>query len=319
MRAKGGSWSAAARLLAGLRMELILVVLCVVLAWVAPNFLTPGNLFNVLRSISMQGVIAFGMTLVIIVREIDLSVGAHAAFAGCLIAWLTGRGVPIPVGAAVTVGVGAGIGAFTGVMRAWAGVPTFITTLALLTALRGAALMITGGFPITSFPEGYAFLGGGTIYGVPFPALVLLAVFAVLHGLMLRSRFGRAVYAAGGNPEAARLSGIDPGRVRIAVLALTGALAALGGILLSARINSGTPTAAQGWELDVIAGVIIGGTSLAGGEGSIWGTLVGMVFIGVIGNGMTLLNVPEYPQYLVRGFLIFLAVLLNRLQAGGRR
>jgi sugar transport system permease protein len=199
-------------------------------------------------------------------------------------------------------------------MRACAGVPTFITTLALLTALRGAALMITGGFPITSFPEGYSFLGGGTLYGVPFPALVLLAVFGVLHGLMRASRFGRAVYAVGGNPEAARLAGIDPGRVQVAVLALTGALAALGGILLSARINSGTPTAAQGWELDVIAGVIIGGTSLAGGEGSIWGTLVGMVFIGVVGNGMTLLNVPEYPQYLVRGFLIFLAVLLNRLQ-----
>lgn len=301
-------------LLGRLRMEIILVVLCAVLAHQVPVFLTPQNLFNVLRSISMQAIIAFGMTLVIIVREIDLSVGAHAAFSGCLIAWLTARGVPIPVGAAATLVSGGLIGTFTGLMRSRAAVPTFITTLALLTGLRGAALMITGGFPITPFPEWYSFLGGGYVWGIPFPAFLLVVVFVALHGLMQYTRFGRAVYAVGSNPEAARLSGIDPGRVQTIVLALTGVLAALGGILLSARINSGTPTTAQGWELDVIAGVIIGGTSLSGGQGSIWGTLVGMMFIGVIGNGMTLLGVPEYPQYLVRGFLIFLAVLLNRMQ-----
>ena len=295
-------------------MECILLVLCIVLSFRAPHFLTAENLLNVLRSISMQALIAFGMTLVIIVGEIDLSVGAVAAFSGCLIAYLTLRGLPIPAGIVVTLLAGGTLGSFTGLMRTRFAVPSFITTLALFTGLKGGALMLTGGFPLTPFPAWYEFLGGGYVLGIPFPTLVLLVAFIGIHVLTRYTKLGRAIYAVGGNREAARLSGIRVSHVRIWTLAITGALAALSGIMLSARIMSGTPTVAHGWELDVIASVIIGGTSLSGGVGTVWGTLVGIVFIGVIINGMTLLDIPIFTQYVVRGLLIFAAVLINRLQ-----
>lgn len=295
-------------------MEFILLGLCIVLSFKAPHFLTPDNLLNVLRSISMQALIAFGMTLVIIVGEIDLSVGAAAAFAGCLVAYLTQRAVPIPAGIALTLLAGAALGSFTGLMRTKFAVPTFITTLALFTGLKGGALMLTGGFPLTPFPAWYEFLGAGYVLGIPFPTLVLMIAFVAIHVLTRHTKLGRAIYAVGGNREAARLSGIRVAHVRIWTLAITGTLAALSGIMLSARIMSGTPTVAQGWELDVIASVIIGGTSLSGGVGTVWGTLVGIVFIGVIINGMTLLDIPIFTQYVVRGLLIFAAVLINRLQ-----
>lgn len=307
--------TALSKLVTATRMEYILIVLCIVLALRAPNFFTTDNLLTVLRSVSMQGLIAFGMTLVIIVGEIDLSVGAASSFAGCLIAWLTQRGVPIPLGALLTVTSGYLMGAFTGLMRSRFLVPSFITTLALLTGLKGAALMLTGGFSITSFPPWYSFLSSGYVQGVPFPTIVLLSAFVLFHLLTKSTAFGRKVYAVGGNPEAARLSGIQVSRVRTQTLAITGALAAISGIMLSARINSGTPDAAQGWELDIIAAVIIGGTSLSGGVGTIWGTLVGVLFTGVIANGMILLGIPIYTQYVVKGLLIFAAVLLNRARA----
>jgi len=295
-------------------MEAILVLLCLFLAFRAPNFLTIENLLAILRSVSMQGLIAFGMTMVIIVGEIDLSVGAMVAFSGCVVAYLTQRGLPISVGIAAALAAGFALGGFTGLMRARFLVPSFITTLALLTGLRGGALLLTGGFPLTPFPEWYNFLGSGYVLGMPFPVLVLVAGFIAIHVLMRYTAFGRAVYAAGGNPEAARLCGIDVARVRSLCLAITGMLAAWSGVMLSARIMSGTPTATEGWELDIIAAVIIGGTSLTGGVGTIWGTLVGVLVIGVIANGMTLLDVPIYVQYVIRGLIIFAAVLLSRVQ-----
>ena len=295
-------------------METILLALCGILAFRAPGFATTENLLTVLRSISMQGLIAFGMTLVIIVGEIDLSVGAVAAFAGCLLAWLTRHHLPIPIGSTAVVLAGAVVGVSRAPCGGGSAVPSFITTLALLTGLRGLALMITGGFPLTTFPPWFYSVAWGDLAGIPFPTLVLIAGFVTIHLLSSQTAFGRAMYATGSNPLAARLSGIDVARVRTACLAITGALAALSGVMLAAQIMSGTPMVAQGWELDVIAAVIIGGTSLSGGAGTVWGTLVGIVLIGVIGNGMTLLDVPVYDQYIVRGVLIFAAVLLNRLQ-----
>jgi sugar transport system permease protein len=307
-------------------LELILVILCITLAFAAPGFLTAENLLNVLRNVSMQGVIAFGMTMVIIAGEIDLSVGSAVAFSGCLTAYVTQQltgpsmgwspsaAVPLAMGIALTVGLL--LGAFTGFMRTRYQVPSFITTLALLTGLMGAAELITNGFPINSFPEWYNFLGGGYVAGIPFPAIIFLLVFAVVHVLMNFTAFGRSVYAVGGNAEAARLSGINVRFVKMAVLAFTAMLAALSGILQSAEIMAGTATTARGWELDVIAAVIIGGTSLLGGSGRVWGTMVGVVFLGIIINGMTLLNISEYWQHVVRGVLILAAVLLNRMQAG---
>jgi ribose/xylose/arabinose/galactoside ABC-type transport system permease subunit len=305
-------------------LEIILILFCVALSFIAPGFLTAENLLNVLRNVSMQGVIAFGMTMVIISGEIDLSVGSAVAFAGCLAAFLTqalsgaGLGMPLAIAVAilVTLAVGFLIGAFTGLMRTRYQVPSFITTLALLTGLSGAAELITNGFPLTPFPDWYNFIGGGYVLGVPFPALIFLLTFVVLQFLMNYTPFGRSVYAVGGNAEAARLSGINVKRVKMLVLGTTAFLAAISGIMVSSEIMSGTATTAKGWELDVIAAVIIGGTSLMGGVGRIWGTMIGVVFLGVIMNGMTLLNVSEYWQHVVRGALILVAVLLNLLQKG---
>ena len=305
-------------------LEIILVLLCLVLALTASGFLTAENLLNVLRNVSMQGVIAFGMTMVIISGEIDLSVGSAVAFSACLTAFLTQKlfsewaSLPIALAIAIAIVfaliVGFLLGVFTGFMRTRYQVPSFITTLALMTGLSGAAELITNGFPLTPFPSWYNFIGGGYLGGIPFPALLFLLTFVVLQFLMNYTAFGRSVYAVGGNAEAARLSGINVSRVKMMVLGITAFLAALSGIMVSSEIMSGTATTAKGWELDVIAAVIIGGTSLMGGVGRIWGTMVGVVFLGVLMNGMTLLNVSEYWQHVVRGVIILVAVLLNLLQ-----
>jgi ribose/xylose/arabinose/galactoside ABC-type transport system permease subunit len=304
-------------------LELILVLLSIGLGLTAPGFFTTDNLLNVLRNVSMQGLIALGMTMVIIAGEIDLSVGSMVAFSGCLTAflieWLTGPALGLSITPAVLAAMSAAMalgylsGMFSGVMRIRYQVPTFITTLALMTGLTGAAELITNGFPLTPFPDWYNTIGGGYLLGVPVPAIIFVSAFLVIQTVMNNTSFGRAVYAVGGNAEAARLSGINVRHVKKTVLGVTAMLAAISGIMQSSEIMSGTATTAKGWELDVIAAVIIGGTSFTGGVGKIWGTMIGVVFLGVILNGMTLLNVSEYWQHVVRGALILAAVLLNRL------
>ena len=301
-------------------MELILLALVVFLVFTAPGFASLANTLNVLRTVAMLGIIAFGMTAVIIAGEIDLSVGAGAALAGCIVAWF---GVNYTESWGGTAALGFGflcaliVGFFTGFMtgkfRQWFNVPSFITTLALFTALRGAANLITGGFPLSNLPSSFGFFGGGYLFGIPFPVYLFALTFVAMHFLMNHTSFGRSVYAVGGNMEAARLSGIDVWKVKSLTLALTGVLTAVSGTLIASQIGSGTGTTATGMELDVIAAVIIGGTSLFGGKGRIWGTFVGVIFLGCISNGMTLLNVSEYWQYVVRGAIILGAVLLNQM------
>lgn len=301
-------------------MEVILLILVVFLIVFAPGFATVGNFFNVLRTVSMLGIIAFGMTAVIISGEIDLSIGATAGLAGCIVAWVCdgymetiGEVPAVVIGTLAALAIGFGTGTFTGKIRQWFNVPTFITTLALFTAIRGIANLVTGGFPMPSFPSWFYFFGAGNLFGVPFPVYVLAAVFVGMHFLMKYTGYGRAVYAVGGNAEAARLSGIDVSFTKTLALAITGALAALSGILLASQVGSGIGTMATGMELDVISATIIGGTSLFGGKGRIWGTLLGVLFLGCIANGMTLMNVSEYWQYVVRGGIILGAVLLNQI------
>jgi sugar transport system permease protein len=332
-------------------LEAVLLLLVVVLAFKAPGFFTADNLLNVLRNISIQGVIALGMTLVIVAGEIDLSVGSAVAFAGCLLAWLvqafSQRLAPplaVAISSVLVLLTGSLIGAMSGWMRTRFRVPTFIVTLAWFTALRGAAQLITNGFPITPFPDWFSFLGSGYIPlpqalnparwgaalhlpdwlqsaaqaffgnqfpGIPFPAVLFLATFIAVQFLMNHTPFGRAVYAVGGNAEAARLSGIRVNRVTIIVMAAVAGLAAFAGILQASQIQSGSASTALGWELDVISAVIIGGASLSGGAGRVWGTLVGLIFLGVLVNGMTLLNTSEYWQSVVRGALILAAVTIH--------
>jgi ribose/xylose/arabinose/galactoside ABC-type transport system permease subunit len=301
-------------------MELILLALILFLIFTAPGFASLANTLNVLRTVAMLGIIAFGMTAVIIAGEIDLSVGAGAALAGCIVAWFGvnyaeawGGTAALGIGFVAALIVGFFTGFMTGKFRQWFNVPSFITTLALFTALRGAANLITGGFPLSNLPPSFNFFGGGYLLGIPFPVYLFVATFACMHFLMNHTSFGRAVYAVGGNMEAARLSGIDVWKVKSLTLALTGVLTAVSGTLIASQIGSGTGTTATGMELDVIAAVIIGGTSLFGGKGRIWGTFVGVIFLGCISNGMTLLNVSEYWQYVVRGAIILGAVLLNQM------
>ena len=301
-------------------MELILAALILILVFTAPGFPSLRNLLNVLRTVSMLGIIAFAMTAVIIGGEIDLSVGAGAAMAGCIVAWFAGAladtlgaTAGALLGFAVAVGVGFAIGFSVGKFRQWFNVPSFICTLALFTALRGVANLITGGFPLTTFPDWFNFVGGGYLFGIPFPVYLFALTFAGMHFLMNFTSFGREVYAVGGNMEAARLSGIDIWWVKSMTLGITGVATALSGTLIASQIGSGTGTTATGMELDVIAAVIIGGTSLFGGKGRIWGTLIGVLFLGCISNGMTLIDVSEYWQYVVRGGIILGAVLLNQV------
>lgn len=313
-------------------MELVLVVLFFVFAFTAPGFLSVRNVLNVMRNVALQGIIAFSMTAVIISGEIDLSVGSAVAFAGVVVAWLVqafagagmALGLAVPLAAVLTLMLSSFVGWTIAYMRNAFGVPTFITSLAYLTVLSGFANLITDGFPITAFPQWYNFLGGGDILGVPVPALFLIVVFVVFSFLMSQTSFGRSVYAVGGNAEAARLNGINVKKIKYVLFAATGGLAGLTGILVSSQIMAGTPTVARGWELQIISAVIIGGASLAGGAGKIRGTLVGIFFLGIIINGMTLLNISQYWQLVVRGALILAAILVNSLRLrtgrpGGRR
>lgn len=305
---------------------IVLLVICVALSLMTPYFLSVDNFLNILRNSSMQGIIAAAMTLVIIRGEIDLSVGSVVAFSGCFTAWIVkaltassysmGAVLNVIVAVICSLIVGFMIGWFTGWVRVVFRVPTFIITLAWMSILRGCCFLITGGFSIISFPPWYNFLGGGYIWGdIPFPAVILVIVFAFFFFLAKYTTFGRSVYAIGGNAEAARLSGIRVGRITKMILALVTVMASFAGVMQSSQIMAGSPNTATGWEMDVIAAVIIGGTSLAGGVGSVLGTFIGIIFLGIVVNGMTLLDMNEYWQFVARGVLIFGAVLLNMAPA----
>lgn len=302
-------------------IELLLLAIIILLSIAQPVFLTPGNILNVLRNSAMKGVIAYGMCLVIISGEIDLSVGSQVALSAVIIAWvskaLNAAGImPLAMGAVVGLVVAVAVGLFIGVFHAWArhkfGMPTFIVTLANLNILYGLAAIICGGFPITDcYPDWYIFLGTGRIRGIPVPAIIFLLVFFLFWFLTEKTTLGRQIYAVGGNAEAARLNGISVWRTRVFVLCIVQLMCVLSGAMNSAQVRSATFGFGRGWETQIISSVVIGGTSMLGGIGTMWGTLIGVLFTGIISNGMTLLNVNEYMQYVVNGGLMFFAVWFN--------
>jgi ribose/xylose/arabinose/galactoside ABC-type transport system permease subunit len=305
-------------------MELILGAITTALVISAPGFCTLPNILNIFRNVAITGVISFGMTMTIIGGEIDLSVGSAIALSSVVTATITGllanAGI-LPMNWAVIVAIvcaltlGSLIGAINGIVRTLFNIPSFIITLAMLNVLFGLAAIISGGFPITTLPIWYNWIGAGQFFGlIPVPALWLLMVFAAIFVVMNFTRFGREVYAVGGNPEAARLSGINVTKVKIIILVAVQVLAAFAGVILSAQVMSGSSTFGRGYEMDVIAAVIIGGTSLNGGIGKVWGTFIGIIFLGVINNGMTLFGVGDFEKYVVRGLLILFAVLFNTVQ-----
>lgn len=298
-----------------------IVLLYAFLAGFAPNFLTLPNQLNILRDAAFVGIIAWGMTLVLIAGEIDISVGPHVAFAGVVLATLAQAGLPLPLACLLVLILGALIGSVAGALRAYMDVPSFIVTLALWLALRGIAQVMSDAVPIVIMDFGFQKLGAGSVLGVPVPAVIMLALFLVFSFIATQTVFGRSVYAVGGNAEAARLSAIPVARVRIAVFAITGTLAALTGILVASRLGSGNSGAASGLEFDIIAAVVVGGTSLFGGRGTMLGTLLGVIFIAALVNGLVLMGVDPFAQGIVRGAVILVAVMVNIVsikRMGGR-
>lgn len=311
----------------------VLIFICIIFAILEPAFISPINIFNVLRQVSIYGLLALGMTFVILTAGIDLSIGSLLALSGLVAAAVykggtglltvgtagqaQGLGLPAAIVAAIAVGLAGGL--LQGLAVSKLKVPAFIVTLGGLSAFRGLALVFANGQPISSFTPEYTYPGQGLIGPVPIPVIIFLT-FALLAYTVLRyTRYGRYIYAVGGNQEAARLSGLNVNRLVMSVYLITGFFAGLSGFLLSSRLNSAEVIAGMGYELTVIAGVVIGGTSLFGGEGGVFGTVVGVLLIGVLNNGLTLINVSPYYQQVIIGTIIVLAVYLDQLIKRRRR
>lgn len=300
-------WSKFASLLA-------LILLIVVVTILNPAFLDPANLMNLLRQISINGLIAFGMTFVILTGGIDLSVGSTLALTSALSAGMMVAGVDPILAIFIAVLLGAILGAINGLFISKGKMAPFIVTLATMTIYRGLTLVFTEGKPITGLGDSYAFqlFGKGYFLGIPVPAVTMIIVFAVLWFMLHKMAFGRKTYAIGGNEKAAFISGIRVDRVKIMIYSISGMMAALAGMILTSRLNSAQPTAGQAYEMDAIAAVVIGGTSLAGGKGRIAGTFIGVLIIGILNNGMNLLGISAFYQQVVKGVVILIAVLLDR-------
>ncbi|APH03597.1 ABC transporter permease [Bacillus weihaiensis] len=291
-----------------------LLLITVILSIVSPNFMTVDNMLNVLRQVSINALIAFGMTFVILTGGIDLSVGSILALASAVTASLLASGMDPILAILVGLLAGAIMGAINGLIITKGKVAPFIATLATMTVFRGLTLVYTDGRPITglSSSELFVLMGKGYVGWIPVPVIWMLITYGILYFILKKTTFGRRVYAIGGNEEAAILSGIRTDRVKIWIYSLTGLLSALAGIILSSRLNSAQPTAGASYELDAIAAVVLGGTSLSGGRGWIFGTLVGALIIGVLNNGLNIMNVSSFYQQVVKGGVILLAVLLDR-------
>lgn len=289
-------------------------LLTIILSILSPNFLSLDNILNIFRQVSINALIAFGMTFVILTGGIDLSVGSMLALSAALTAGFMAGGMDPILAMLIGLLAGALMGAFNGFVITKGKVAPFIATLATMTIFRGLALVYTEGRPITGLSKDLSFelMGRGYFFGIPVPVIWMLISYAILYFILKKTTFGRRVYAIGGNEEASILSGIKVDQVKIWVYSITGLLSALAGIILTSRLNSAQPTAGTAYELDAIAAVVLGGTSLSGGRGWIFGTLVGALIIGVLNNGLNLLDVSSFYQQVVKGGVILLAVILDR-------
>ena len=288
-----------------------LLTLCVILWAATPHFLTVSNLLNVLEQTALNAVVAVGMTFVIISGGIDLSVGSVLALAGICLALALEAGVPAPAAIGLALVVGTGCGLVNGVLITRGRLPPFIATLGMMSVARGVALMLAEGRPISGFSEGFRAIATERILTIPGPVLITIVIYAVAHFVLTRTVFGRTTYAIGGNEEAARLSGVQVLFHKTAVYGVAGLTSAAAAVVLTARLNSAQPTAGTMYELDAIAATVIGGSSLLGGEGTVTGTLIGALIMGVLRNGLNLLNVSSFLQQVVIGVVIIGAVLVD--------
>jgi ribose transport system permease protein len=290
-----------------------LAVLCAILWILTPYFLTVSNLLNIAEQTSINAIVAVGMTFVILSGGIDLSVGSMVALSGVVLGTSLQSGQPLLVALIVSAVVGLACGLGNGALVSWGGLPPFIVTLGTMSIARGAALLYTEGRPVSGFDAGFRLLATGRVGFVPAPVVAMLVVYALAHFVLTRTTFGRYVYAIGGNEEATRLSGVAIRFHKTMIYGVSGLMSAIAAIILTARLNSAQPIAGMMYELDAIAATVIGGTSLMGGEGSLGGTLVGALIMGVLRNGLNLLGVSSFLQQIVIGGVIVVAVLLDTI------
>ncbi len=297
-----------------------LLIIAAVIGLLEPQFFTSSNLLNIGRQASVLVIVSCGMTMVILSGAIDLSVGSAIALCSVVGASLAANvGLSAPLTIAVVVGLGAIIGALKGALIAWGGINSFIVTLGMMTVLRGMALTFTGGYPISGVPDAVRFLGFGVVGGVPMPLIVAAVVFALVAILLSKTVLGRHIYAIGGNETSSLIAGVPVNVTKLMVFIVSGALCGLAAVVLLGRLGAGLPTAAQGMELDAIAAVILGGSSLFGGRGSVFGTLFGALILAVLQNGLNLMGVNSFIIQILSGVIIILAVLLDRFRLGQMR
>lgn len=295
----------------GILVALILIV--IVLSIVSPSFLGIRNILNVLRQVSINGYLAIGLTFVILTGGIDLSVGSTVAFSGVMAATLAQNSENSTL-FIVLIGllVGLAVGLANGIIIAKFNLAPFIVTLGMMSVVRGMTFVYSDGRPIPNLKEEFLEIGRGSFLGVPIPVIILIVVLLFAWFILYKIKFGRYVFAVGGNEQASLISGLNVSKIKIIVYGISGLLAGLAGVILTSRVTSGLPQSGQSYELDAIAAVVIGGTTLSGGKGKLWGTVVGFLLIGVISNGLDLLNVSSFYQLIVKGFIIILAVMLDR-------
>lgn len=289
-----------------------LVLLCIVITFVSPAFLTFANITNVFTQVSVNAIIAVGMTFVILTGGIDLSVGSTVAISGAVSASIIKSTGNVFFAILVAAIVGIVVGLINGILISKGKLQAFIATLATMTIFRGVTLVYTDGTPISKLPKIFTKIGNGKIVGIPIPVIITVIVFAIAAYVLTQTRFGRYLYAVGGNEDSARLSGINTKKITTMVYVISGFASGIAGVIATSRIGSASPTAGTGFELDAIAAVVIGGTSLAGGEGKISGTIIGALIIGVLNNGLNLMNVSPFYQSIVKGLVILIAVLLDK-------
>lgn len=300
------------RILGSYGIVFVLIALIVVFAILSNRFLTPDNIFNILRQVSIVGIIAVGMTFIMLTGGIDLSVGSVAGFAGVGAALLMTEQSMNPVLAAVIMCLfGIGLGLANGFFISKLAVPPFIATLGMMVSIRGLAYIITGGLPVFGFDSSYTQLGQGYLGPIPIPVLIMAAVFIFGIIFLSKTRAGRHIYGVGGNEEASRLSGVNVSKIKFLVYAVGGFMSALAGLVILARTNSGQPNAGEGYEMDVITGVVLGGVSMTGGQGKLYMVIIGVLIMGILQNGMTMLGINEFVQKFVRGMVLIAAVAFD--------
>ena len=294
-----------------------LIILMAVITIINSNFLTANNLLNLLLQVTSNALIAFGMTFVILTGGIDLSVGSILALSSALTAGLLGSGMPVMLAILISLILGCILGMMNGLLISYGKLAPFIVTLATMTIFRGATLVYTNGNPITKGLSDtflFQFLGQGYIVGIPFPVIIMFIVFIVLYVLLHKTAFGKSVYAIGGNEKAAYISGVKLNKVKIIIYSISGMMASISGLIITSRLSSAQPTAGASYEMDAIAAVVLGGTSLSGGKGRILGTLIGALIIGVLNNGLNIIGVSAFWQQVVKGVVILIAVLIDRFK-----